>query len=310
MPVESVPLAGRRCDSDAVRSIRVRAGVPKSGITQRHFFGADDGVVDKPDKPGRRLADPDKRKSEMQLSFDPNGSEPSAPQARSQARERFAKHMMSEVDSIVFGRDLDGSDEQAAEAAAKPVPATTIAPTPEERAVVVPEVSPAVSTTPSARPPLPWMPVPAGTDVRERPRREQLVARSRNVSYATDADRLAARQRQRNRARGIPFRRRGQPRTDTLVCAEHACQVLADKLRNQHNSIRKAFRDADLNHNGELDHEEVRSVFGASHAPRRARAALSRPSRSLSLSPGALRIREIPYLSPRQRIPRDDGEIR
>ena len=272
VPVESVPLAGLRCDSNAVSSIRTRAAVPKGHITQRHFFGADDGVVDKAEKPGRRLADPDKRKSEVRLSFDPNGSAPSGSEARSQARERFARHMMSEVDTIVFGRDLDCSERSArpsaatAEAAAKPAHAT-VAPTPEAssaRPVVVPEVSPAVSTTPSPRPPLPW-PVPAGTNVRDRQRREPHAAQGRNLSYATDADRLAARQRHRNRARGIPFRRRGQPRTDTLVCAEHACQVLAEKLRNQHNSIQKAFRDADLNHNGELDHDEVRSVFEKFH---------------------------------------------
>ena len=158
VPVESVPLAGLRCDSNAVSSIRTRAAVPKGHITQRHFFGADDGVVDKAEKPGRRLADPDKRKSEVRLSFDPNGSAPSGSEARSQARERFARHMMSEVDTIVFGRDLDCSERSArpsaatAEAAAKPAHAT-VAPTPEAssaRPVVVPEVSPAVSTTPSS----------------------------------------------------------------------------------------------------------------------------------------------------------------
>ena len=197
VPVESVPLAGLRCDSNAVSSIRTRAAVPNFGpkghITQRHFFGADDGVVDKAEKPGRRLADPDKRKSEVRLSFDPNGSAPSG----SEACFAGARTLCEAPHDERGGHDrlwprLDcwsGARPSAATAAAAKPAHTTVAPTPEEtrRDLSCRKSLQQSRRPPSPRPPLPW-PVPAGTDVRDRQRREQLVARSRNVSYATDAD--------------------------------------------------------------------------------------------------------------------------
>ena len=156
---------------------------------------------------------------------------------------RAVKQMASEVDDIVFGRDMDfsatGGEEEASEKAAVP-------PAPEEAATR------RKMTGGNRNHPL-WPPQPAGADARD------LQAKRANQTTASSYRRSTARQKDLHSS---------LPRTDTLICAEHASRMLAEKLRHQHLSIKNAFRTADKNHNGELDFEGAAASARSLLSPR------------------------------------------